>query len=94
MLVDPDLLRAFAGQVDTASASIRGADVGRAAATAADGILGSTTQWAARLVGNHLTQRSEAIAANIADMGVAVRGAGEAYEVQDNALAMSFEKIF
>jgi hypothetical protein len=49
--VNPELLRAFARQVDTASASIRTADVGHKATAAADGIPGSTTQWAMRLVG-------------------------------------------
>ena len=94
MLVNPDLLRAFAGQVGTASGSIRSANVGHTAATAADGIPGSTTQWAMRLVGDHLTQQADAIATNVTNMGVAVRGAGDKYEVEDNALAGSFDKLF
>ena len=48
MLVDPDLLRAFAGQVDAASSTIHEAAVGNKVTTAADGLPGSTTQWAAR----------------------------------------------
>ncbi|WP_048423854.1 hypothetical protein [Mycolicibacterium obuense] len=51
MLVDPDVLRAFAGQVEEASSAIKTVDVGHTAATAADGLPGSTTQWAVRLVG-------------------------------------------
>ena len=94
MLVNPELLRAFAGQVDTASTSIRGANTGHTAATAADGVPGSTTQWAMRLVGEHLTTQVDAIATNITDLGVAVRGAGDQYEVEDNALAGSFDKLF
>ena len=35
--MSPDLLRAFAGHVDTASAAIRNADVGHTASSAADG---------------------------------------------------------
>jgi hypothetical protein len=93
-LVNPDLLREFAGQVETASASIRSADIGQTAATAADGIPGSATQWAMRLVGDHLTQRADAIATNVANMGAAVRGAGDEYEVEDDALAGSFDKLF
>jgi hypothetical protein len=44
LLVDPELLRAFAAEVNTASAAIRSADVGHKATTAADGIPGSTAQ--------------------------------------------------
>ena len=53
MQVDPEVLRAFAGQVDTASALIKSADVGHKVSTAADQLDGSTTKWAARLVGGH-----------------------------------------
>jgi hypothetical protein len=94
VLVDPDVLRAFAGQVEEASGAIRAVDVGRTASTAADGLPGSTTQWATRLVGEHLTTLSDAIAANVAKMGVAVRGAGDTFEVEDTALAGSFDKLF
>ena len=94
MLVDPDVLRAFAGQVDEASGAIRAVDVGHTASMAADGLPGSTTQWAVRLVGEHLTTLSDAIAANVGKMGVAVRGAGDTFEVEDTALAGSFDKLF
>ena len=65
MLVNPELLRAFAAQVSTASAAIRSADVGHKTTTAADGIPGSTTQWAMRVVGEHMTQKANDIAKNI-----------------------------
>lgn len=94
MLVNPDLLRAFAGQVDGAATAIGGADVGRTASSAADGLPGSTTQWAVRLVGDHLTHAANAIAAGVSDLGEAVRGAGNRYEVEDHALAGSFDKLF
>jgi hypothetical protein len=94
LLVNPELLRAFAVQVDTASASIRSADVGHKATTAADGIPGSTTQWAMRVVGEHMTQKANDIAKNITDMGVAVRGAGDKYEVEDSTLAGAFDGMF
>lgn len=94
MEVDPDILRAFAGQVDTASGLIREADVGGKVATAADGLDGSTTQWATRLVGAHVKEVAEKIAAAVTDMGAAVRGAGNAYEVTDSDLAGNFGKIF
>ena len=92
--VDPEVLRAFAGQVDLASALIREAHVGTKVATAADGLDGSTTQWAARLVGAHVTQVVEQIEAQVSAMGIAVRGAGDAYEVTDGDLAASFDGIF
>jgi hypothetical protein len=94
MLVDPDILRAFAAQVQTASSKITAADVGTKVTTAADGLPGSTTQWACRLVGAHVAQIAAEIAKNVNDMGVAVRGAGDKYEVTDDALAGSFDGLF
>lgn len=94
MDVDPEILRAFAGQVDIASGVIREADVGGKVAGAADGLDGSTTQWAARLVGAHVQEVAERIAANVNDMGTAVCGAGNTYEVTDAGLAGSFDGIF
>ncbi|WP_370329534.1 type VII secretion target [Mycolicibacterium hippocampi] len=94
MEVDPEILRAFGGQVDTTSALIREADVGTKVTTAADGLDGSTTQWAARLVGAHVTEIADQITTNVAEMGTAVRGAGNSYEVTDTDLADSFEGIF
>lgn len=94
MEVDPQILRAFAGQVEIAAGAIREADVGTKVATAADGLDGSTTQWAARLVGAHVKELADKIAAGVSDMGAAVRGAGNTYEVTDADLAGSFEKIF
>jgi hypothetical protein len=94
MLVDPEILRAFAGLVATASSAIRDADVGNKVSTAADGLPGSTTHWAARLVGGHVTEQANAIATSVTKMGEAVRGAGDRYEVTDNALADSLKGIF
>ncbi|MCV7204730.1 hypothetical protein B7435_09790 [Mycolicibacterium peregrinum] len=94
MEVDPEVLRAFAGQVEIASGLIREADVGNKVATAADGLDGSTTQWAARLVGAHVKEVAEKIATNVNNMGTAVRGAAGTYEVSDADLAGSFKGIF
>ncbi len=94
MEVDPEILRAFAGQVDAASSAIRAADAGNKVRTAADGLEGSTTQWAVRLVGAHVGEQANAIAANLTEMGQAVRGAGKTYEVTDEDLAGSFKGIF
>lgn len=94
MLVNPDLLRAFAGQVDTASTAVRRADAGHKASTAADGLQSSTTQWAMRVVGEHLTQQVDAIATNVQKMGMSVRGAGDKFEVEDGVLAGNFDGLF
>lgn len=92
--VDPDVLRAFSDRVAIAANAIREANVGDKAKTAADGLSGSTTQWAVHLVGAHIAQLAENIATNINTMGTAVRGAGDKYEVTDNDLSNSFKKIF
>ena len=70
------------------------ADVGNKVATAADGLDGSTTQWAARLVGEHVKEVADKIATNVNNMGTAVRGAAGTYEVNDADLAGSFKGIF
>jgi uncharacterized protein YukE len=94
MRVDPELLRGFASQVDAASTTIGAADVGRMMSTAADGLPGSTTQWAARLVGEYLATVEGKIAKNVSDMGAAVRGAADRYEVEDDVLAAKFKGLF
>ncbi|QZT60571.1 type VII secretion target [Mycolicibacterium austroafricanum] len=94
LTVDPEVLRAFAGQVDTTSVLIQDARTGASVSSSADGIPGSTTQWAVRLVGAHVSDQAEAIAAGVSRMGEAVRGAGNDYEVTDAALAESFQGIF
>lgn len=94
MLVDPDLLRAFAAQVETTAAELQGLDVGATATSGADGLPGSATQWSAR----HVGERLGAIAADLLDditaMGRAVRGAGDSYEVTDESLAGNFTTLF
>jgi len=94
MLVDPEMLRALAGQADITSSMITEADAGRGVSTAADALSGSTTQWAARIIGEHVTAQSKAISDNITKIGQAVRGAGNAYDVTDSQLAGSFKGIF
>jgi hypothetical protein len=92
--VKPEVLRGFATQVGTASAALGSADVGHMVSSAGDGLAGSSTQWAARLVGAQVGAMEGKIATNVADMGVAVRGAGDRFEVTDDALAGDFGKVF
>ena len=94
MLVDPEVLRAFAGQVDIAAATITAADVGHKTSSAADGLPGSTTQWTVRAVGEHFSQMADQLAQNVTRMGTAVRGAGDRFEVADDALASQFDGLF
>jgi Zn-dependent M28 family amino/carboxypeptidase len=46
MLVNPELVRAFAGQVDHATAAMSGVNADGTASGAAGGLPGSETQWA------------------------------------------------
>jgi hypothetical protein len=94
MLVDPQILRTFAGQVERASGTIRSADIGHKVAAAGDGLPGSSTHWAAEAVGEHFTTIADKIAKDVNDMGVAVRGAGDRFEVTDDALARKFDGLF
>ncbi|MEU0494936.1 hypothetical protein [Mycobacterium sp. NPDC006124] len=94
MLVNPDLLRGFAQQVDVATAAMRGSDLQGKASSAADGLPGSTTQWATREVGEHLGLAAHDIIRDVAAMGIAVRGAGDHYEVEDDSLATNFNGLF
>jgi hypothetical protein len=94
VLVDPEVLRAFAAQVDAAATSAGGLNVGSTAPTAADGLPGSSTQWAAREVGQHLGLAADDIVKDINAMATAVRGAGDRYEVDDSELADDFTHLF
>lgn len=87
-------MRAFAAHVDAVSGRITGAAVGPTTTAAADGLPGSTTQRAARSVGEHLTEMAEKLAQNVARMGEAVHGAGDTFEVTDQALAGDFDGLF
>lgn len=94
MLGDPEVLRAFAAQVDSAAARISGLNVGNLAPSAADGLPGSSTQWAAQEVGHHLGLAASDVVKDVEAMGVAVRGAGDRYEVEDAGLAGTFDQLF
>lgn len=94
MLVDPDVLRAFAAQVDAVANTIRGLEVASTATTSADGLPGSETQWSARQIGEHLGLAASDVVNDILAMGSAVRGAGDRYEVEDGALADTFKRLF
>jgi len=94
VLVDPAVLRALAGQVDIAAGSITAADIGSKTSSAADGLPGSTAQWAVRAVGEHFSQVAGQLAQNVTKMGAAVRGAGDRFEVADDALAGQFDGLF
>jgi hypothetical protein len=87
-------LRAFAQQVDAATAAMSAIDLQSTASTAADGLPGSSTQWATRQVGDHVWLAANDIKQRVAGMGVAVRGAGDRYEVDDDGLASDFKKLF
>ena len=94
MLVDPQLLREFAGQVNVAATEISKADIGRTVSSAADGLQGSTTQWAVHSVGDHFSQEAAKLATNVTRLGEAVRGAGDKFEVTDDALSRGFDRLF
>ncbi|BBY17747.1 type VII secretion target [Mycolicibacterium litorale] len=94
MLVDPEVLRAFAHQVDIAAADIDEADVGGKTSSAGDALPGSTTQWAVWTVGEHFSRMATQLADNVTKMGQAVRGAGDTFEVADGALAGQFDGLF
>lgn len=94
MLVDPELLRAVASQADTVASMISDAQAATKVATAGDGLPGSSTQWAARLVSAHVAAQADAISANVAELGDAVRGSGNAYEVTDTDLAEDLQGVF
>jgi hypothetical protein len=76
------------------STTITAADVGGRVSSGGDGLPGSTTQWAARSVGEHFATMATALADNVAKMGRAVRGAGDTFEVADDALAGTFDGLF
>jgi hypothetical protein len=94
MLVNPELLRGFAGQVDHAASTLNGVNVDGTAKSAADGLPGSATQWATQQVGDHVYLAAKDIIDGVSSMGAAMRGAGDRYEVEDGALADGFKRLF
>lgn len=94
MQVDPEILRALAGQVDSAAGVITAADIGGTTSKAAEGLPGSTTQWAVRAVGEHFSTVADQLTQNVTKLGQAVRGAGDTYEVTDDALAGTLDGLF
>lgn len=94
MQVDPEVLRAFARQVDGVAAIIDAANTGDAVSTSGDALPGSTTQWAGHAVGEHFSQSAAMLAEDVTTLSRAVRGAGDTYEVTDDALASSFDGLF
>ena len=92
--VKPEILRAFNGQVQAASAEINAEDTGEKASAGADGLDGSTTQWACRAVGRHLAGVEKTIAVTVSKEGEAVRGFGNKFEVTDQDLAGKFNGMF
>jgi len=94
MLVNPELLRGFASQVDRAASTLSGVNVDGTAKSAADGLPGSATQWATQQVGDHVYLAGKDIVDDVSSMGIAVRGAGDRYEVEDGALADGFTRLF
>jgi hypothetical protein len=94
MLVDPQILRAFAARVDATSSVIESADIGSKVSAAADDLPASTTQWAIGAVGEDFSLLADRLAQNVTAMGAAVRGAGDEFEVTDDALAGKFDGLF
>lgn len=72
--VDPQVLRAFAGQVDGVGGVIAEAGLGAAVSSSGDALPRSTTQWAGYAVGEHFAGLATILADNVARMGEAVRG--------------------
>lgn len=93
-MVQPQVLRAFNDRVQSASSEIAAEDTGKKVATAADGIAGSTTQWACQAVGAHVAESEKKMATDVSEEGVAVRGAADRFEVADDALAGKFSGLF
>jgi hypothetical protein len=94
VLVDPDILRAVADQTAITSSMVNDAETGRKVATAGDGLPGSSTQWAARLLGDDVAKQAETISLSVTKLGNAVRGASNGYEVTDIELEGSLRGIF
>lgn len=65
MQVDPQVLRALAGQAERVAGVVTSAEVGTKVVTAADGLPGSTTQWAAHTVGDHFTQQAKKLLCDV-----------------------------
>ncbi|BBZ06276.1 hypothetical protein MDOR_04450 [Mycolicibacterium doricum] len=78
MLVDPGILRAFAGQVDIVAADVGATEVGGRTFSAGDVLPGSTMQAAVR---EHFSQMATTLSQNVTKTATPVRGASDPFEV-------------
>lgn len=94
MLVDPAILRSFAGRVDHASSLVESADVGKKVSNAGSGLKGSSTQRAAASIGVSVTAAYNKIADGLKQESTAVRGVGNTFQVEDENLAGTFKTLW
>ncbi|GAA1456496.1 hypothetical protein GCM10009619_05610 [Williamsia maris] len=94
MELDPSVVQAFSGQVHDASTAIGDTHLGAGVSASCDSLSGSTSQYAARLVGQFMSTLVDDHAANVARMGTSVTSAAETLVVQDSAVKADLDKAW
>ena len=94
MLVDPEILRAFAAQTTTTAGVIDENTLKGAVSQGFAGMSGSSCLWVARLVDEFAAGLTEALSEGFNGMASAARGSADNYEATDEFLAASFGGTF
>lgn len=94
MFVDPEVLRLFAAEVDTAAGTVATADVGGKIEVGCDVLAGSTTQFTVQAIGTYVAGLVTGYSAQIAAMGTSVGGVAGDFTAEDEAVAQSFDQVW
>ena len=94
MELDPSVVQAFSGQVHDASTAIGNTHLGAGVTAACDSLAGSTSQYAARLLGQFMSSLVTDFAANVDRMGTSVTSAAETLVVQDSAVKADLDNAW
>lgn len=94
MELDPSVVHAFSRQVHDASTTIGDTHLGAGVTASCDSLSGSTSQYAARVVGQFMSSLVGDYAENVDRMGTSVTSAAETLVVQDSAVKADLDKAW
>ncbi|WAC57547.1 type VII secretion target [Gordonia sp. SL306] len=94
MLVDPDTLRAFAGETSRTADTVSENDLSNSVPAAFAGMPGSTSLWAANSIDAFVTGLVTNLSDGFDALATAARGSADSYQVTDQDLAVAIDKVF
>lgn len=93
MLVDPEILRAFAGETSRTSDSIADNQLAGDVTAAFAGMPGSTSAWMAKSVEDFVRGLVIGLSDGFDELARSASGAANTFEVTDQGLAASIDRV-